>query len=65
MFLCHDKACHDRSSTAHDRAGRAKVGAHDSVASCCVAIEEAWVRTIGVCVRQGNYVATDLDKELV
>ena len=29
------------SFAAHDKAGRAKVGTHDSVASCCVMIEEA------------------------
>ena len=28
-------------SAAHDRAGRAKVGAHDSVALCCLATEKA------------------------
>ena len=28
------------SSTAHDRAGSAKAGAHDSVTLCCVASEE-------------------------
>ena len=32
------------SSAAHDRVGRAKAGSHDSVALCCVAIEEAKVR---------------------
>ena len=30
-----------KSSATHDRAGRMKVGVHDSVASCCVATEEA------------------------
>ena len=29
------------SSTAHDRARRAKAGVHDSVALCCVTKEEA------------------------
>ena len=29
------------SSAAHDRAGRAKASAHDNVAPCCVATEEA------------------------
>ena len=29
------------SFAAHDRVGRAKAGAHDSVAPCCVATEEA------------------------
>ena len=29
------------SFAAHDRAGRNKAGAHDSVAPCCIAIEEA------------------------
>ena len=29
------------SSVAHERAERLKAGAHDSVALCCVAIEEA------------------------
>ena len=29
------------NSTAHDRAGRVKARAHNNVAPCCVAIEEA------------------------
>ena len=29
------------SSTAHDRVGHEKAGAHDSVAPCCVTTEEA------------------------
>ena len=29
------------SSTTHDRAGHAKVGAHDSVVLCCVVTKEA------------------------
>ena len=29
------------SFATHDRVGRTKVGAHDSVAPCCVATEEA------------------------
>ena len=29
------------SSATHDKAGRAKAGAHDSVAPCCVATKEA------------------------
>ena len=29
------------SSAAHDRAGRSKAGAHNNVAPCCVATEEA------------------------
>ena len=58
------------SSTAHDRVGRGKVGAHDSVTPCCVATEEAmseqqtrpgahdrpWVCTIEVRSRYGNSV---------
>ena len=66
-----------KNSTAHDRDGCAKVGAHDSVASCCVATEEAmcephsrprahdrpWARTTEVSARQGNYVVTDLDSD--
>ena len=30
-----------KSFIAHDRAGRAKVGVHDSATPCCVATEEA------------------------
>ena len=50
--LCHDsgvrwcftnktKLATIESSVAHDKAGRAKASAHDNVAPCCVATEEA------------------------
>ena len=41
--LCHDRGGHERATdqAPHDRARLAKAGAHDSVAPCCVAIEEA------------------------
>ena len=45
------------SFAAHDRAGRVKAGAHDSVTLCCVATKEA------MCVRQRNLVATNLDSD--
>ena len=41
------------SFAAHSRAGRAKVGAHDSVASCCVMKKEA------MCARQTRPGAHD------
>ena len=58
---------------AHNKAGHAKVGAHNSVAPCGVTTEEArctrqtrpgahdrpWARTTKVHERQGNYVATE------
>ena len=37
-----------KSSIAHDRVGRTKAGAHDIMALCCVAIEEA------MCARQSR-----------
>ena len=63
------------SSAAHDRAGRAKAGTHDSVAPCYLMTEEVmcsrqtrpgvhdgpWVRKTKTRTRQRNYVATDLD----
>ena len=62
-----------KSSAAHDKVGRAKAGAHNSVAPCCVATEEAmctrqtrpgvhdrpWACTTEVLARQGNSIATE------
>ena len=42
-----------KSSVAHNRVGRTKAGAHDIMALCCVAIEEA------MCVRQTRPGAHD------
>ena len=72
-FYVATKLATTESSTAHDRAGSAKAGVHDSVALCCVAIEEAmWTRHTGsgthdrpwactkeVCVRHGNSITTE------
>ena len=62
-----------KSSATHNKAGRAKVGAHDSVASCCVMVEEAmrsrqtrlgtrdrpWARKTEMRARHGNSIATE------
>ena len=40
FYVATELATIERSA-AHDRAGRAKAGEYDSVALCCVAIEEA------------------------
>ena len=39
-FYVETKLATTKSSAAHDKAGRAKAGVHDSVAPCCVATEE-------------------------
>ena len=40
-FYVVTKLAMTESSATHNRAGRAKAGAHDSVVPCCVATEEA------------------------
>ena len=40
-FYVATKLTKTESSTAHNRAGRAKAGAHHSVAPCCVGTKEA------------------------
>ena len=45
-FYVATKLATTESSAAHDKAGCEKAGAHDSVAPCCVATEEA------MCARQ-------------